>query len=190
MNKIILALIAVVFVIGAALVVFNQQQTPEPQVAAERALPTLPAPEPAPLSGDLQPLPKLPAPIANDGASVRAPVQEQTGDDQAGVDNSVQPKISVFVRENGVTVRVQLPATIRYKKLRLSNPERIAVDLEGIFRALRVPGVPENPLVSNVRLGFQANNMTRVVVDLKDKPRRERITLSEDMHYLDIRVDQ
>ena len=324
-NKSILVLITAVFVIGAALVVFNQQQTPEPKVAAERSLPALPAPEPSPMSGDLQPLPKLPAPIANDRASVRAPViQEEapgdaadrttsgpagstqpqgaqtslTADAGAGagkdaesgarpgaghaaetavaaadaakaaeaphkagtrpeaeqqdagqkaaeekpiaretaeekpaeqklaehkaaeekpaapkaaehtraeagkqqarigeptrpaVDTTIQPKITVFSRENGATVRVKLPAAISYKQQRLTNPERIVVDINGLFRNLRAPGVPANPLVTNVRLGFQSNNTTRIVVDLKEKPRRERVLLSEDRQQLDIRVDR
>lgn len=54
---------------------------------------------------------------------------------------------------------------------------------------IKAPGVPKNPLVSNVRIGKMADK-TRVVIDLKAKPQNTRFVLAKDGNTLDVRVDQ
>ena len=71
----------------------------------------------------------------------------------------------------------------------LTSPDRLVVDITGEHRDLRAPGIPANDMVSNVRLGHYPNR-TRIVVDLKEAPRKHRLILSEDRERLDIRIDQ
>lgn len=94
----------------------------------------------------------------------------------------------VFARETGATVRLVGSSPISYKTMSLSNPERVVVDLDGQWQ-IKAPGVPNNPLVSNVRVG-KLGDRTRVVIDLKAKPARSRFVLSKDRDTLDVRVDQ
>lgn len=94
----------------------------------------------------------------------------------------------VFARDKGATVRLTGNAPLRYKSMNLSNPERVVVDLEGQWQ-IRAPGVPANHLVSNVRVG-KMGDKTRVVIDLKEKPRATRLVLAKDGNTLDVRVDQ
>ncbi len=117
---------------------------------------------------------------------VRKDVQK---DEQKGKKAAAQPKMVVFVREKGATVRLSLNRDISYKTMLLSNPDRLVVDITGENRDLKAPGIPANDMVSNVRLGHYPNR-TRIVVDLKEAPKRHRLILSEDRDRLDIRVDR
>lgn len=94
----------------------------------------------------------------------------------------------VFSRDKGATVRLVGTAPIDYKSMTLNNPERLVIDLEGKWQ-VKAPGVPKNPLITNVRLGKFADK-TRVVIDLSGKPAHTRYILSKDKMSLDIRVDQ
>lgn len=94
----------------------------------------------------------------------------------------------VFARDKGATVRLEGNAPIRYKSMNLTNPDRVVVDLDGQWQ-IKAPGVPKNPLVSNVRIGKMADK-TRVVIDLKAKPQNTRFVLAKDGNTLDVRVDQ
>ncbi|MDO5537598.1 MAG: AMIN domain-containing protein, partial [Desulfovibrionaceae bacterium] len=99
-------------------------------------------------------------------------------------------RITVFARETGATVRIALGRTVTgYKPMLLDNPDRLVVDITGEYPDLRAPGVPSNPLVTNVRLG-KYDNRTRVVIDLKKAPGKHRIILSEDRQRIDVRVDR
>lgn len=94
----------------------------------------------------------------------------------------------VFARDKGATVRLEGNAPLRYKSMNLTNPDRVVVDLDGQWQ-IKAPGVPKNPLVSNVRIGKMADK-TRVVIDLKAKPQNTRFVLAKDGNTLDVRVDQ
>ena len=100
-----------------------------------------------------------------------------------------KPKIVVLVRDKGATVRLNLGQTISYRQMLLENPDRVVIDVTGSYKDLKAPGIPDNPLVTNVRLGHY-DNRTRIVVDLKAKPSSCRVILSEDRDRLDIRVDR
>ncbi|WP_291440789.1 AMIN domain-containing protein [Desulfovibrio sp.] len=94
----------------------------------------------------------------------------------------------VFARDKGATIRLVGTAPIEYKSMTLNNPERLVIDIEGKWQ-IKAPGVPKNPLVTNVRLGKFADK-TRVVIDLSGKAAHTRYILSKDKMSLDIRVDQ
>ncbi len=94
----------------------------------------------------------------------------------------------VFARDKGATVRLEGNAPLRYKSMNLTNTDRVVVDLDGQWQ-IKAPGVPKNPLVSNVRIGKMADK-TRVVIDLKAKPQNTRFVLAKDGNTLDVRVDQ
>ena len=100
-----------------------------------------------------------------------------------------KPKIVVLVRDKGATVRLNLGQTISYRQMLLENPDRVVIDVTGSYKDLKAPGIPDNPLVTNVRLGHY-DNRTRIVVDLSAKPSSCRVILSEDRDRLDIRVDR
>ena len=101
-----------------------------------------------------------------------------------------QPKIDrfvVFARDTGATLRLVGNGPISYINTSLQNPERLVIDLNGQWQ-IKAPGVPKNPLVTNVRIG-KSGGKTRVVIDLAGKPARTRHVLSKDHRMLDIRVD-
>ena len=100
-----------------------------------------------------------------------------------------KPRMVVLVRDKGATVRLNLGQTISYKQMLLEKPDRVVIDVTGSYKDLKAPGIPDNPLVTNVRLGHY-DNRTRIVVDLKAKPSSCRVILSEDRDRLDIRVDR
>ncbi|MBQ9537042.1 MAG: AMIN domain-containing protein [Desulfovibrionaceae bacterium] len=97
-------------------------------------------------------------------------------------------KCVVFNRNTGATVRLQGAMPLKYRTSTLHNPERILVDLDGQWSII-APGVPKNPMVTNVRIG-KLPSKTRVVVDLKGKPAKSSIILSKDRQTLDVRVER
>ena len=129
-------------------------------------------------------------------AKAEAP-QDKTSADREAAEKSAareeqkqaKPKIVVLVRDKGATVRLNLGSTISYRQMLLENPDRVVIDVTGSYKDLKAPGIPDNPLVTNVRLGHY-DNRTRIVVDLKAKPSSCRVILSEDRDRLDIRVDR
>ena len=94
----------------------------------------------------------------------------------------------VFARDKGATIRLVGTAPLNYKNMTLNSPERLVLDLDGKWQ-VKAPGVPKNPVVTNVRLG-KMDGKTRVVIDLSGKPANVRYVLSKDKLSLDIRVDQ
>ena len=100
-----------------------------------------------------------------------------------------KPRMVVLVRDKGATVRLNLGQTISYRQMLLEKPDRVVIDVTGSYKDLKAPGIPDNPLVTNVRLGHY-DNRTRIVVDLSAKPSSCRVILSEDRDRLDIRVDR
>ena len=123
--------------------------------------------------------------------------QDKTSADREAAEKSAareeqkqaKPKIVVLVRDKGATVRLNLGSTISYRQMLLENPDRVVIDVTGSYKDLKAPGIPDNPLVTNVRLGHY-DNRTRIVVDLSAKPSSCRVILSEDRDRLDIRVDR
>ncbi len=77
-------------------------------------------------------------------------------------------RITVMKVGDGTTVRLDSSQTPTYKTMRLNSPERLVIDLDGTWK-LRAPGVPNNALVSNVRIGDHKDG-SRIVIDLKKAP--------------------
>lgn len=94
-------------------------------------------------------------------------------------------KIVVFRMDNEVAVRVEGSEALTYKTMHLKSPDRLVVDLDGEW-AIKAPGVPDNTLVSNVRIGKQ-NDKTRIVIDLKQNPQAVRY-VKRGAEGFDIRI--
>jgi hypothetical protein len=128
-------------------------------------------------------VPVLPAaPVTSPGQSVRAvetPPRPDVGKN---------PKLVIFARDRGATVRLTNGRPVRYQTMTLTGPDRVVVDVEGLT-GLKAPGVPKNPMVTNVRLGT-IEGKTRIVIDLTAKPGHTRFILPKEKDALDIRIDQ
>lgn len=163
-----------------------------------QALPSSPAvttPEPA------QVIPQ-PAPVATQEtkpASVAAPhaKEPQTAAPTAKAPQAATPpakpntivKFVVFARDKGATVRLAGSSPMHYKNMTLENPHRVVIDLDGDWSFPGNLAVPKNELVNSVRVG-KMDGKTRVVVDLKEKPRTSRVISSKTGDGLDLRVDK
>ncbi|MFT4301788.1 MAG: AMIN domain-containing protein [Desulfovibrio sp.] len=161
---------------------------PEPANEADKATsPTKPA------------APVAPAVPATPAAPEKPKAPEKTSQDKPSPSNTERAakaapqkqevtRFVVFARDKGATIRIVGTAPLNYKSMTLNGPERLVLDLEGKWQ-VKAPGVPKNPLVTNIRLG-KMDDKTRVVIDLSGKPAHVRYVLSKDKLSLDIRVDQ
>ncbi|MDD4700851.1 MAG: AMIN domain-containing protein [Desulfovibrio sp.] len=141
---------------------------PEKTKTAEKAAPKKSVPEKS--------APEKPSPGATEKAAKAAPQKQEI------------TRFVVFARDKGATIRLVGTAPLNYKSMTLNGPERLVLDLNGKWQ-VKAPGVPKNPLVTNIRLG-KMDDKTRVVIDLSAKPGHVRYILSKDKLSLDIRVDQ
>ena len=101
------------------------------------------------------------------------------------VTEKIIKKISVLPIGDGVTVRLDSNQMPKYRIMRLNSPERLVLDLLGQWK-LRAPGVPNNKLVSNIRIGHHKEG-TRIVIDLKQVPASIRY-LKYGITGLDVRI--
>ncbi len=99
------------------------------------------------------------------------------------------PKIVIFSRENGATVRITMDRKIPYKQMLLTNPDRLVIDISGEYKNMQAPAFPDNEFVSGIRIGHY-DSRTRLVFDLKEKPARHHINQSGDKKRLDVRLDK
>lgn len=95
----------------------------------------------------------------------------------------------VFARDGGATIRVGSPAKIHFTNMTLENPDRVVVDMDGTWQFPANPGIPKNEIVSKIRTG-KLGDKTRVVIDLKSKPRSVRVIPAKTGDGFDIRVDK
>lgn len=147
-----------------------------PDPAAAAPAPDRPAPKPAaPLTR-----PDKAAPAAQ---PANAPARAASA--KAGkITNFV-----VFARENGATIRMEGNGKIKYSSMNLENPSRLVVDMDGTWEfPARLP-IPKNEMVTNIRVGKNGDK-TRVVIDLKGKPRRSSMVDGQNGTRLDVRVDK
>lgn len=124
--------------------------------------------------------PRQPAP-ARTAAPAKKPAEKAAG-------RHTITRFVIFARETGATVRLTGNGPLRYKSMNLDNPDRVVLDLEGDWE-VKAPAVPKNPLVSAVRVGDMGGR-TRVVIDLKAKPRSARVIPAKNGDGVDVRVDQ
>lgn len=105
---------------------------------------------------------------------------------------------TVFTRENGATVRLRTNGPLPYSSAQLQNPktivkelqkpDRLMFDLTGAWE-IKEPAVPNNIVVNKVRVGKMADR-ARIVVDLKDKPRKIRVKIADKKDGIDIFLDR
>lgn len=160
-------------------------RTLENDMAAESLHAPAPRAEKKPVE---QAKPASPAPTPKQQAKAPAEGPKKT---QPKNEPAAQPEITrtvVFVRDTGATVRLAGNGPIKYKSMTLENPNRIVLDLDGQWQ-IKAPGVPKNDMVGNVRIG-KLPDRTRVVIDLKAKPRATRVILAKDRDSLDVRIDK
>ncbi len=108
---------------------------------------------------------------------------------EQGTARGAQPKIVIFSRQNGATVRITMDRKIPYKQMILTNPDRLVIDIAGDYKNMQSPAFPENDFVSGIRIGHY-DNRTRFVFDLKEAPARHHINQSGDQKRLDVRLDK
>lgn len=108
---------------------------------------------------------------------------------EQGSAKETQPKIVIFSRANGATVRITMDRKIPYKQMILTNPDRLVIDIAGEYKSLQTPAFPENDFVSGIRIGHY-DKRTRLVFDLKEAPARHHINQSGDQKRLDVRLDK
>lgn len=95
----------------------------------------------------------------------------------------------VYSRDNGATVRIGGTSKMTYSSMTLEDPDRVVVDLQGDWKFPANPGIPKNDLVKAVRVGKNGDK-TRLVIDLKEKPRRVNLVPLKDGQGVDVRVDK
>lgn len=127
--------------------------------------------------------PRQPAP-----ARAAAPAKKPAEREKTATGRRAITRFVIFARETGATVRLTGNGPLRYKSMNLDNPDRVVLDLEGDWE-VKAPAVPKNPLVSAVRVG-DMDGRTRVVIDLKAKPRSARVIPAKNGDGVDVRVDQ
>lgn len=162
--------------------------------SAPKAIPAAPVSEAVKPVAPSEPAPK---PVATEPASKPQPPTElaskpapakparQSGEQR---DKSIE-KFVVFARDKGATIRILGTNPMSYKSMTLENPNRVVVDLDGDWKFPERLPVPKNELVNSVRIG-KVDNKTRVVIDLKEKPRTSRIVQTKTGDGFDVRVDK
>lgn len=154
---------------------------PAPRSDAPVAKPEPPAgkPEPAPAKLEQQPGSK----------PVPAPAMSEPVVPKAAAGGKTATKFVIYARDKGATVRVGGNAKVEYTSMTLENPNRVVVDLTGDWKFPSNPGIPKNELVSAVRVG-QNGDKTRLVIDLKIKPRKVVLVPFKNGDGVDVRVDK
>lgn len=140
-------------------------------------------------------------PARQDKAAARAPERDEKADRAQAAAAAQQPakpraplshditRFVVFARENGATVRLNGNGPMKYRVMNLENPDRVVLDIDGDWKFPEKLEVPKNDLVNSVRVG-RAGDRTRLVIDLKEKPRVNRVIPSKSRDGLDLRVDR
>lgn len=154
----------------------------EPQKPAQKPAeiaPAPPAPEPV---AEPEPKPVKPEP---------KPVAEKPKTEKPKQEKAVRDitRFVIFSREKGATVRLVGASPIHAKNMLLENPTRIVLDLDGDWKFPETPGIPKNDFITAVRVG-KMDDKTRVVLDLKEKPRVWRVIPSKNSENIDIRIDK
>ena len=121
-------------------------------------------------------------------ARAASPAKKPAEREKAATGRRVITRFVIFARETGATVRLAGNAPLRYKSMNLDDPARVVLDLEGDWE-VKAPAVPKNPLVTAVRVG-DMDGRTRVVIDLKAKPRSARVIPAKNGDGVDARGDQ
>jgi len=153
-----------------------EPRKPEPK----QELAVAPEPKPAPKPREQTVKPE-PAPASEQ--------PKQAAASNAGAGSRTATRFVIYARDKGATVRVGGNAKVEYSSMTLENPNRVVVDLAGDWKFPPNPGIPKNDLVSAVRVG-QNGDKTRLVIDLKAKPRKVILVPFKNGDGVDVRVDK
>lgn len=184
---------------AAAALAVEQQEAKQALGASPKPPANPPAHVPAtpPAAAPAQPRTAAPAPEApaRPGPAATRPAPErasQAAKKPASAEKAAGPqtitRFVVYARDSGATVRLAGNGPLRYKSMNLENPDRVVLDLEGRWE-VKTPAVPKNPLVNAVRVG-EMDGRTRIVIDLKSKPRSAKVTPAKAGDGVDVRVDK
>lgn len=155
---------------------------PEPPKAVT-AKPEPSLPKPAPVK--TEPVAAKPEPQRTE-AHVSPPVKAE---ENKGASGKTANRFVIYARDKGATVRVGGNGKMDYSSMTLENPDRIVVDIAGDWKFPPNPGIPKNDLVNAVRVG-QNGDKTRLVIDLKTKPRKVVLVPFKGGDGVDVRVDK
>lgn len=160
---------------------------PEPKPApaprpplAQTAKPE-PAPRPEPAPAETRPVAQKPAPDV--------PFQEPAAKPELPAGAHTVTRYVIYARERGATVRIGGNSKMDYSSMTLENPDRVVLDIAGAWKFPPSPGIPRNDLVSAVRVG-RSGDKTRIVIDLKGKPRKVLLVPFKNGDGVDVRVDR
>lgn len=167
------------------------QAAPPAPVKPEPAAQTVPKPVPAKSEpqkmAPMKPEPQKPAQAKQDQPKQEQKPAPQKADETKG--GKEANRFVIYARDKGATVRVGGNGKMDYSSMTLDNPDRIVVDIAGHWKFPPNPGVPKNELVSSVRVG-QNGDKTRLVIDLKGKPRKVVLVPFKGGDGVDVRVDK
>lgn len=178
-----------------------QEKPQKPKPVVEKPVKAVPAEEPRQKPKAVEDLPKKSVPEQtekpkNAHETAEKPEAVEAGKRasrpetaKSGGSHDVK-KFVVYARENGATVRVVGAGSMAWRSMTLDNPPRVVLDLDGEWKFPANPGIPKNDIVTNVRIGKSSGNKTRVVIDLKEKPKSARVIGAKDGDGFDVRVDK
>ena len=170
----------------------SRQPMENPPVEVPPAAPETPAPQPP----QSRPVPLQPAQAAPQHQAQTRPVQTQPAPARPQAPKTAQAPANrtitnfvLFARDKGATVRFSGNSPINYKSMLLENPDRVVLDFAGNWDFPKNLAFPKNELVENVRVG-KVEDRTRVVIDLKEKPRVFRLVPGKNGDSIDVRLDK
>lgn len=181
--------------------------TPPPDIPPAAAAPQMPSPRvdqlnraerqehpavetkatPQREEGPRAPAPKPPKAEPAKAEPAKAEVRPETP--KVTATGNTATRFVIYARDKGATVRLGGNGKMAYSSMTLDNPPRIVIDLNGDWKFPPNPGIPKNDLVSAVRVG-QNGDKTRIVIDLKEKPRKVNLVPFKGGDGVDVRVDK
>ncbi|MDR1241298.1 MAG: AMIN domain-containing protein [Deltaproteobacteria bacterium] len=86
---------------------------------------------------------------------------------------------SLKFRGLGMFLSIEADSPLPVKYFVLSSPDRLVIDLPGAWKNLKLPAVPSNMLVKDIRIGRQADS-DRIVIDLGRKIKNDSLIRLND----------
>lgn len=85
--------------------------------------------------------------------------------------------ITLSFADKGMVLHIEADSSFTVNTFMLTGPERMVIDLPGSWKEMRKPGLPQNTLIKNVRLGQQPAG-PRLVLDLVGPLKSHRVERS------------
>jgi hypothetical protein len=82
-------------------------------------------------------------------------------------------------RGRGMVLFIEADSPLPVKYFVLNSPERVVVDLPGAWKNFKLPSVPTNMLVKDIRIGRQPDS-DRIVIDLNRKVKSDSLIRIND----------